>query len=204
MLKGTYTTSTGQAYTVFYGKIGMSSRIDICVLGATFNIDFDKIIFSKAVDTKERQFGDNNIYLDYCNVINTVNQYIEDLKPEFTTDSDFNILQQRIFENELIEYKEVLRNSELIELVYKIKDGARIELRKFLDSDKMLLVPSNINRYQTVESILKVINKTDVPYLNAKELKAIYNLKHLESKKMVYVDDDIIIQNSTKRNISWA
>ena len=200
MLKqGTFVDINGHEYTVYEQSVDNFNRLDICVKGAQYHLDIDKILFSIVRNKGTFTYGDREVYRAYQALTDVARQF--HVNEEVTHKWEFGKY-----------YTHTIRKQEksafLEESVqcnghfesYTIQYQTSL-LTMFVINDYSIAkqLPLNFNDYE--ENVLERqdVTQTDAPFYPLSVLRARYNIEHLFNYDFVVADTEELANERLQR-----
>lgn len=177
MLKsGMFVDSKGQQYTVFIMETNNYSRTDICMPGAQYHVDYDKVVFSIIKRRKIMMYGDVSLHTEMQKLIDDVRfaKLKEHPKISAWEDGKFKQTITRGEDNNFFQETKVVNGK--VESEIYAKDGMILNI--FVVSFDMSMVMDPINRddYKEIELESSLSHSASSPYVPASVLKTRFNL----------------------------
>lgn len=200
---GSFITPSGEEYQIYKLSTKNTERLDICSKGAEFQIEDDKVVYSRVKKRSLYIYGNRDVYDAYmdflgkCQSIHAkstrTNNWDPNTRAFVTVDTAIDNTQQ-------YECMITRENGNIASTTYRYGKGALVMSvisRGYEDT----LDPINFKDYEKIEIDGSVAVKESVPYNSVSVLRARFDLSHIDATDSVVASD---IMTAVKRLEEWA
>lgn len=202
MFEGGTFCCNGTTYTTYHISAKGFDRFDICEMGASFNVDAEKIIYSRVKKRQLYIYGDRSVYEDYLALQNTCNGIKGDTSQDkhWSEDKKHFIVRNIITNTHSNFMSEVTKDNGILVSTLINLNGSYIETHLINDSND-IINPINFKDYEAIELDGSAAVRDSVPYYSVSALRAKYNLTHIDKTDSVVADT---LELAEKRLMEWA
>lgn len=200
---GIFITPSGESYQLYRVSGKNTDRLDICQLGAEFQIDTEAVIYSRVKKRNLYIYGDRDVYDAYMDFLAKVQSIQGKTHRESEWDKNERVYKtidtvEDPAQNFVGETTRV--NGTVTGMSYSYGESALTmdvvikDLTDFPD-------PVNFPDYEKIEIDSSTAIKSSVPFHPLSVLRARFNLSHIDKTDSVVAND---IETATRRLREWA
>lgn len=194
--------NSDRQYSIFHATAKGFDRFDICEVGANFNVDYDRVVYSRVYYRGLIVYGNRQVYDEYTEF----QAACLAMKGTSTKSTCWDKATSSFVHVETIEDEDsgFLRRIERVNGVVvgetlKLRDGC-IQLSKVADLSSAWM-PINQQEYQKIEVDSTAEMSDSIPYYTLNYLRAKYDLTHIDKTDSVVADT---LEEARRRLYEWA
>lgn len=199
---GSFITPSGEEYQVYKLSTKNVERLDICQKGAEFQIEDDKVVYSRVKKRALYIYGNRDVYDAYMDFLSKCQSIHAKSSRESKWDANtrsFVTIDTAADESQQFYSMVTRENGNVSSTTYHYGSGAivmSVVSRGYEDT----LDPMNFNEYEKIEIDGSVAVKESVPFHSLSVLRARYDLSHIDKTDSVVADD---VETATRRLKEW-
>lgn len=199
---GSFITPSGEEYQVFRFTSKGTERLDICTKNAEFQIDYDKVIYSRIKKRSLYIYGNRDVYdafMDFHAKVQSIhgkaertNKWDVNTRTYVTTDVISDPAQH--FSSMVVR-----ENGNISSTSYEY-DGGALVMSVISRGYEDAIDPINFPEYEKIEIDGTTAIKESVPFHSLSVLRARFDLSHIDKTDSVVADD---LETAMRRLKEW-
>ena len=188
---GTFVTADGKEYTVYRLTTKGTDRLDICEKGASFSIDYDKVLYSRVKKKYLYILGDRGLYDAYMDFLGRCQSIHGKMERQSGWDNNSRTYITKDITTDVGQsfQSEVVRENGVIKSTIQRLGNMALVMSVLIQNYEDALDPLNFDEYEKIEVDGSIAIKESVPYHSLSVLRARFDISHIDKTDSVVADN---------------